>query len=141
MITRRHFIALAGTVVAASVGMLAWYRRKSAKVFGALRLSQMTAEQARIEQVRGLPLEQAIRRYYDFLKLDDAGIRSFVTAHQAGVHAAETGERALEDTLSRYLLSTDFFMHGANEARVVRFVAYHDPNRTPCVNPFARPAA
>jgi hypothetical protein len=46
----------------------------------------------------------------------------------------------LEDTLiSTYLLSSDFFLNGADESRTVNYVAYYDPLR-PCQNPFARPA-
>lgn len=35
----------------------------------------------------------------------------------------------------RFLLSTDFFLNGADENRPVRFVAYYDPYITPCWNP------
>jgi hypothetical protein len=45
-----------------------------------------------------------------------------------------------EDNLvANYLLSSDFFLNGADESRVVKYVAYYDPLR-PCQNPFARPA-
>jgi hypothetical protein len=46
----------------------------------------------------------------------------------------------LEDSLvSTYLLSSDFFLNGADESRKINYVAYYDPMR-PCQNPFARPA-
>jgi len=38
--------------------------------------------------------------------------------------------------LSHFLLSTDFFVNGADESRVVQYVAYHDKT-LPCSNPFA----
>jgi hypothetical protein len=135
-LTRRHFLALIGTAVAASAGMVAWYRRQSGRVFGALRINEASTEQAALDEIEGKPLEQAIKDYYHYLKLDESGVRAFVTAHQSSSNAAETGERARADTMSRYLLSTDFFRHGSDESRIVRFVAYHDPVTAPCLNPF-----
>jgi hypothetical protein len=38
-----------------------------------------------------------------------------------------------------FMLSSDFFVTGANESRVVRYVGLFDPMR-PCASPFARPA-
>lgn len=48
--------------------------------------------------------------------------------------------RRLEDSMvSKYLLSTDFFEHGADEARLLRYVAFYDSATTPCRNYVARP--
>ena len=46
-----------------------------------------------------------------------------------------------ERVVSLYLLSSDFFLKGADETRIVRYRAYYDPISQPrgCVNPFARP--
>jgi hypothetical protein len=45
----------------------------------------------------------------------------------------------IEDNLvSWYMLSSDFFIRGCDDSRIVRYVAYFDPLR-PCSNPFARP--
>jgi hypothetical protein len=47
--------------------------------------------------------------------------------------------RRLEDSVvSDYLLSTDFFFHGADEQRAVTYVAFYDPYARPCSNPFNR---
>jgi hypothetical protein len=44
----------------------------------------------------------------------------------------------LEDNLATiYLLSTDFFWNGADESKLVRYIALYDPLRA-CGNPFAR---
>jgi len=49
--------------------------------------------------------------------------------------------RRLEDNIvSNYLLSTDFFEHGADEARPVQYVAFYDPITTPCRNYLAKRA-
>ena len=48
-------------------------------------------------------------------------------------------EHAEDVLVSTYLMSSDFFANGANEARPVKFVRYYDA-MVPCGNPFARPA-
>ncbi len=40
--------------------------------------------------------------------------------------------------VSTYLISSDFFINGADEARVIRYLGSIGQNR-PCANPFARP--
>ena len=51
------------------------------------------------------------------------------------------GLRRLENTVvSIYLLSTDFFQHGADETRELHYVAYFNPERVACRHPFARRA-
>jgi hypothetical protein len=47
-----------------------------------------------------------------------------------------------EDSLvSTFLLSSDFFLNGSDESRLVRYVAFYDPLR-PCTgDPFARPVS
>ena len=51
--------------------------------------------------------------------------------------------RRLEaNVVSRYLLSTDFFEHGADESRPIVYVEFHDPYSIACRNPFVpRPGA
>lgn len=46
--------------------------------------------------------------------------------------------RRLEDNVvTKYLLSTDFFFHGADESREVKYLSFYDPATAPCRNPFA----
>jgi hypothetical protein len=47
-------------------------------------------------------------------------------------------ERMEESWATLFLLSSNFFTTGADESRVVRYVALYDPMRA-CGNPFARP--
>ena len=44
--------------------------------------------------------------------------------------------RLEDNVVSRYLLSTDFFQHGADEASSVNYVAFYDPYNAICRNPF-----
>ena len=46
-------------------------------------------------------------------------------------------ERFEYRVVSRFLLSTDFFANGAIEALPIRYVAFSNPYRRPCANPFA----
>jgi len=84
------------------------------------------------------PTERIIQ-HFDYLKLDEAGVRRFVSDYEKaygklGVKATENN-RAI---FGRYLLSSDFWQHGGDETRVVRYVALYDPYITPCWNPCAR---
>ena len=47
--------------------------------------------------------------------------------------------RRLEDGIvSRFLLSTDFFQHDADEQRAITYLSFYDPERAVCRNPLAR---
>ena len=49
--------------------------------------------------------------------------------------------RRLEDNVvTRFLMSTDFFLHGADSEREVEYQGFYDPLRTPCRNYIARRA-
>ncbi len=83
----------------------------------------------------GAALAAAIRGYYDYLDLDPPGIQAFVTAYDAA-RARRMVDGTLADALPRYLLSTDFFLNGEDEARPLRYVAFYHPRVTPCFRPF-----
>jgi hypothetical protein len=107
-----------------------------------------------------------VRKKLPWLKLDDAGVREFAKAHvaellakrptwyrwkyhfhQLFVHPAarwgiSTDTRSRRDRLEDnfatiYLLSSDFFVNGSDESRLVKYVALYDPMRA-CGSPFAR---
>jgi hypothetical protein len=109
-----------------------------------------------------------LRRRLGFLKLDQQGVHAFAKdqtdaafhkkiptwsrlryhllaaaapSYKRFFRSIDTRSRVarLEDNLvSTYLLSSDFFLNGADESRTVNYVAYYDPLH-PCQNPFARP--
>ncbi len=110
-----------------------------------------------------------VRRRLDFLHLDEAGLRSFAHDQVAWLLAKRPTwvrwkyhflhlfsakvfspydssndkrprlARVVDNLASTYLLSSDFFVSGADPARLVRYREFYDPLR-PCGNPFARPA-
>jgi hypothetical protein len=108
-----------------------------------------------------------VRRRLAFLRFDDAGLHSFAKdyiramlakrpswyrwkyhfyslfhkpAAQWGMSNDNRSRRErLEDSLATlFLLSSDFFIKGADESRVIQYLNFYDPLRS-CSSPFARP--
>lgn len=109
-----------------------------------------------------------LRRRLAFLRLDEAGLRAFAHDQVSALLAKRPTwvrwkyhflhllspkafsrydsssdqrsriARAIDNLASTYLLSSDFFLNGADESRLVRYLRFYDPMR-PCGNPFARP--
>jgi hypothetical protein len=108
-----------------------------------------------------------VRRRLSFLQIDEAGLHAFAKdqvatllakrpswyrwrvhfhslfskpSAQWGISSDRRSRRArMEDYLATvFLLSSDFFTTGADQSRVVQYVALYDPMRA-CGNPFARP--
>lgn len=107
-----------------------------------------------------------LRRNLSYLTLNDADLRAFAADVTADLDALQTSDthlaafayplypnlpaslmdeatlQALEDDLvSRFLLSSDFFWNGADEATPVAYIGYYVPGRSPCFNPFLRPGS
>jgi hypothetical protein len=104
-----------------------------------------------------------LRKRLNYLRLDDVGLQRFAqdlaAQHQlasshlklvgaAGplyTHMPTTGRNLIsngirhgeERIITTYLLSSDFFINGSDELRVVRYLGFYDPLRA-CSNPFAR---
>ncbi len=79
-------------------------------------------------------LEAEISAHFDYLKLGDDTVATFVAAH---LSAMERKPPSYETNAlpEQFLLSTDFFRHGADMSRQVLFVAYFDPYWSPCYDP------
>lgn len=139
---RRFLFGLAGLATTAAA-LMGW------------RYRQVTAQEAIVSIVRDrlhyLRIDpDGLRRFAaDVLAAEDIShvkLRSLVAAGPLARHLPLPAGSALaagiaygEDRLvSEFLLSSDFFSHGRDVARVVRYVARYDPIR-PCGNPFARP--
>jgi hypothetical protein len=108
-----------------------------------------------------------VRRRLSFLKLDDAGLKmyakdqvkallakrptwnrmkyhfmaafstSFTRYEQSSDHRTRV-QRIEDGFAATYLLSSDFFINGADPSQTVGYIAFYDPLRG-CGNPFARP--
>lgn len=66
--------------------------------------------------------------------------RLALEGREGWLHSVRHGE---ERITTMYLLSSDFFVHGAREDRVIQYLAFYDPehNPVPCMHPFARPVS
>jgi hypothetical protein len=145
MATRRRFLLIAsGVVVAAAVGIVG--------IAPSVTESQIVSH---------------VRRRLSFLKLDEAGLQAFAKDQVAALLAKRPTwnrmkyhffalftnsftkydrssdrrsrmERMTDGFASTYLLSSDFFVNGADAAGLVRYLSLYDPLRA-CGNPFARP--
>jgi hypothetical protein len=86
-----------------------------------------------------------------FLKLEDEGIRAFVTDFSKsksdpykltiraysffGIDSSRSGK--VNQLVSSYLLSTDFFANKMDESRMIKYVGLYDPYLRPCAHPFS----
>jgi hypothetical protein len=119
------------------------------------RFSQVTPEQA---------IVMVIRKRLAYLRLDEPGVQRFARelatkkdignyklrvlaaagrlysdVSYPGYNAISNAIRAGEDRIvTVYLLSSDFFVMGADEGRTVQYLQLYDAMRA-CSNPFARP--
>ena len=146
MATRRRFLAItSGVVVAAAVGVVG--------IAPSVTEAQIVSH---------------VRRRLSFLKLDEAGLHAFAKDQVAALLAKRPTwnrmkyhflsiftnsftkydrsndrrsrvERMTDGFASTYLLSSDFFVNGADQTQVVQYLSLYDPLRA-CGNPFARPA-
>jgi hypothetical protein len=84
------------------------------------------------------PLASELRSQFSYLQLEpdviDSFVRDFEAAHGPWLPTSDASP------FMRFLASTDFFQTGADESRPPRYVAFYDPYRSPCYNPFATPS-
>jgi hypothetical protein len=93
-----------------------------------------------------------IKDQLHFLRLDEEGLRKFATAFSEskkndayrfairgysflGIDSSQSGK--VNQLVTSYLLSSDFFRNGMDESRVVKFVALYNPYTSPCAHPFS----
>jgi hypothetical protein len=140
---KRRGVLLGLTALGGLTGIVGW------------RFSQATPEQA---------IAMVIRKRLAYLRLDEAGVQRFARELAAkndianyklralvaagrlysgvsypGYNAISNAIRKGEDRIvTVYLLSSDFFVMGADEGRTVHYLQLYDALRA-CSNPFARP--
>lgn len=127
MITRRSFLRLAGgSVASGAIAAIAWRDRVA---------RALDRAHARLLALVATP-EERLRAHFSYLTLDPAGVERYFADYQKyrglSRHAPLSG-----DACTRYLMSTDFFRHGADESKTVHYVGFYDPDHTPCNNPLA----
>ncbi len=92
-----------------------------------------------------------IRRELPFLQLDPEGVWNYMEAYGRtqddgykrairlyrliGVDSTRSGK--VHQLVSHYLLSTDFFIKGGDESRLVRYYRLYNPYVAACAHPFS----
>jgi hypothetical protein len=113
-------------------GVFAWVTRR-------YQGATAKAEQLHRRVIRAIyaeqPLARAIARHYDYLELEPGAAERFARDHEAW-RAAGGGPEPIDQVFTRFLLSTDFFLHRGAGARPVRYLRFYDPYLAPCTNPF-----
>ncbi len=146
MNTRRRFLLGGLAVVAvAGIGVIGFGRTAAeSRIVGAVRgrLSFLKLDEAGLhafarDQVNALLAKRPSwnRLKYHYLALFG---QQFTRYNRSNDKRSRT-ERMADNFASTYLLSSDFFVNGADESSVVQYRSFYDPLR-PCGNPFWRPA-
>lgn len=83
-----------------------------------------------------LPTEERILRHYSYLTLDRRDVQRFVRDFERRYGRIRARDLSANRILyTKFLMSTDFFLHGGDESRPVRYVTLHDQYAAPCWNP------
>jgi hypothetical protein len=147
---RRTFLAGAVAAAAAASGLLglAYSRSSQEKTIASIvyrRLPYLKLDHAGVQQFARdfaarrllsgtrLRLVGLVWPLYRRLRLDHSGSR-------LGSSLRDRLEHAEERIVSTYLISSDFFTHGADQSRVVCYRGCYDALSHACGNPFCRPA-
>jgi hypothetical protein len=80
--------------------------------------------------------ERRLRAHFAYLNLDMKGVAAYFTDHDRYFGPIRPAARWPSSVYTRYLLSTDFFPQGADEAKLVRYRTLYAPPMTACRNPF-----
>jgi hypothetical protein len=80
-----------------------------------------------------------LREEYAYLQIDEAVLDRFANDFLSDRRRQWDGTKAFpKSERLRFLMSTDFFQNGADEAEPLGYVAYYNPYVSSCHNPFAR---
>jgi len=126
--TRRQFLKVAGWCAApATVAALA-ARNPAARAVN--RVGERLLALVRSP-------EERLRSHFFYLNLDYGGVEQYFADYRRLRGGLPRHALLPSDVYTRYLLSTDFFRHRADESQIVRYVGFYDPDNTPCGNPLA----
>ena len=129
MMTRRTFMRTAAVGAAtltvgavASRHFVAWGVRRSYAWLSAMTLSP----------------ERRLRAHFEYLDLDPAGVEQYFQDYLQYRPDFSRRMPLRDEHFTRYLLSTDFFRHDADESRQIHYVRFYDPSHSGCGSPMAR---
>ena len=104
---------------------------------GSLFVVASCRRQESLPQAQGGELVSAFEQHFSYLKLDRKGLERFLVDYQEAFGSLLlNGAPRPNLPYLKYLESTDFFLNGADESQVVRYILLRDPYLNPCFNPF-----
>jgi hypothetical protein len=87
----------------------------------------------------GAPEERLIREHFPYLTIDANGLRRFRREYRRVIGSSSLeSENDVRRLLDTFLMSTDFFIEGADESRTIRYTTLYDIDTNPCYNPLPR---
>jgi hypothetical protein len=87
----------------------------------------------------GNPEERLIREHFAYLTIDANGLRRFRREYRRVIGPSTLdGEKEVRHLLDTFLMSTDFFLQGADESRTIRYTTLYDVYTNPCYKPLPR---
>ena len=145
---RRRFLLLGAggaVVIATGYGVARWYRGDPTSVIVALlerRLGYLHVDRTSFHRFATDYVESRKEYKQELARMALFSLPyRYVTPYPL-LKQGHSLRRLESNVVSQYLLSTDFFEHGADESRPVVYVEFHDPYSIACRNPFVpRPAA
>lgn len=143
-LSRRAFLtgAVAGLIVVAAVPY-AWYHLRHGKatriVLAVLkrRLGYLKVEPGSFERFAAEYVEYKQSHAKQLARLSAVAFPlTYVTLYR-WLPMGHPLRRLEDNVVTKYLLSTDFFFHGADESRELKYLSFYDPAAAACRNPFA----
>jgi hypothetical protein len=106
---------------------------------GGILYGLFRGENAFLRNRSGRPEERLIRENLPYLDIDGNGLRRFLREYRRafGTPPIEDDE-GVRRFLDTFLMSTDFFLEGADESRTVRYMMLYDIDLNPCHSPLPR---
>lgn len=130
-VSRRVMLAGGGVVLAAAGAYVAFGGGDDAK--------SKTSSKDKKKESQGNSAKgkvDALLKNFSYLKINRADAEKYVAEY--GKRMARGGIRLNNAFYTTFLLSSDFFLNGADVKKPVTYLVLHDPARVPCHNPFAR---
>lgn len=140
-VTRRAFISL-GLGVLPVVGVQRWRRRAAPDLIVAILERRVGYLKVDTESFRSFAAEFIVGRGQYERQIAAVSVLSGPLRYwspYAWLPHAHAFRRLEDSIVSHYLLSTDFFVHDADETRLVNYLGLYNPFESVCRNPFGRP--
>ncbi|MEZ5292345.1 MAG: hypothetical protein R2745_14790 [Vicinamibacterales bacterium] len=131
-ISRRTFLAAASAVMA---GAGAWVVEQRV---GWRRLWRFAGELDRLEGFWRAPLAR-LEAHFSWLPVHPEAYAEYLEDYQEAFGPIGRFSLPRPTFHTAFLLSTDFFNRPPTPDAPVRYVAFYDPQISPCVNPLAQP--